>query len=813
MIQGISLSKRARRAASLRIPLGLALIASTVLAQPATTQFATGVTGASGSVVLNGSGINPATGNFFRYLWTADPVNGLCRLDPDIDTPGVHGINPATCVTAAAGAALNAGQLTFDPTNNNIYAVDLSGKSNGILRLHFVPPGDAGHGLVNSVQLEVVGAGCNIGPNQPTAAALGPDGNLYVGFKRVNNVMRIVAPQTAPLPCSNVQATVIAAGGSVLGIGWVGHDIFIANKTPTGVVTNGDACFTPPNGNNPCTVGTFLPALSTGVVASDQPFPSATGKDVFVGGIGSVAKFSEATNTITPNYGGATFANIGAMTVDTRNAASPVVYVGDDPSAGFSPTGGRWFQISAAPPPPAPPGTPVNVTAAAGQASATVSWTPAADGQPVTSFTVHNSSASNGVPAPDVLVTAAPGTSIVPTSATIPNLAVGVTYQFEVLATNAQGSSAFSLPSNGVTPFALTVPSAPTNVVGLAGDASVSLAWTAPASNGNTPITSYTVTVLAGGLPTGITVTVPGNSTGALVSGLTNGTTYTFTVHATNAIGNSPESLPSAPVTPVQPPPVTAPDMSITMSGPASAPFNTSATYILTVVNNTLSAIAPQVNVTDTIPLGATLSSAVPSQGNCAFAGATLSCQLGTLAGGGAAAITVILNLSGTITTQAAVVALDAGGSPFTDPTPANNTASVTTSVAVPPTTTDIQVTGSAQNGGPAHGTADTFVWQIKDNQSIVANAVVFTTTLAPSFQFTSASANAGGVCVTPAPGSFGGVITCRTAWLPGGQTMNVVVNFVPTAIGTIPASGSATFTGTDTNPANNSFTVTIQVK
>jgi hypothetical protein len=233
----------------------------------------------------------------------------------------------------------------------------------------------------------------------------------------------------------------------------------------------------------------------------------------------------------------------------------------------------------------------------------------------------------------------------------------------------------------------------------------------------------------------------------------------------------------------------------------------------LTVVNNDVSVIAPQVNVSDTIPLGATLSSAVPSQGACAFAGATLSCQLGTMAAGGAATITVILNLSGTITTQGTVVALDANGAPFTDPTPGNNTASVTTSVAVPSTTTDIQVTGSAQNGGPAHGTADTFVWQIKDNQNIVANAVAFATTLSPSLQFTSASANAGGVCVTPAPGAFGGVITCRTASLPGGQTMTAVVNFVPTAIGTVPTSGSATFSGTDTNTANNSFTVTIQVK
>ncbi len=791
----------------------LAFVSASANAQITTFQFASGVSGPSGGVVLNGSGISPATGNLLRHLWSADPVNGLCRLDPDIDTPGSHAINPATCVTTAAGAALNTGELSFDPTSNNIYAADLGGKSNGILRLHFLAGSDSGHGLIDKANIQVVGAGCGIGANNPTAAALGPDGSLYVGFKRVSNIMRILAPQTEPLPCSNVQANVITVGPQITGLGWNGHNLFASGKALTAVATNADVCFTPVNGNNPCSVGTFLPALGTGVVASDQVLPSTSGKNIWVGSLGTVAEFSVTTNTITPNYGGATFSSIGGMAVDARNAASPIVFVGDDPSGGVNPTAGRWFEISSAPPPPAAPGTPVNVTAIAGQGSATVSWTPAADGQPVTSFTVHNSAASNSILAPDVLVTAAPGTTIVPTTVTISPLTVGVSYQFEVLATNGIGSSAFSAPSNPVTPFALTVPSAPTNVAASAGDASAQVAWTTPASNGNSPITNYTVTALVAGLPTGITATVSGNSTGVLVTGLTDGTTYTFTVHATNAIGDSPESLPSAPVTPAPPPLVQTPDMSITMSGPATAAFATSATYTLTIVNNTISAVAPQVNVTDTVPLGAAVSSVVSSQGSCTSAGTQISCQLGTMAGGATATISVVLNLSGTITTQATVAALDFNGSLFTDPTPDNNTASVTTSVAVPPTTTDVQVTGSAQNGGPNHGTADTFTWQIKDNQSIVANAVVFTSTMPSSFQFTSASANAGGVCVTPAPGSFGGVITCRTASLPGGQTMTVSVNFVPTVVGTIPTAGSATFTGTDTNTANNSFTVTIGVR
>ena len=103
-------------------------------------------------------------------------------------------------------------------------------------------------------------------------------------------------------------------------------------------------------------------------------------------------------------------------------------------------------------------------------------------------------------------------------------------------------------------PTAPATPSAPT---ASAGDGQATVTWTAP-DNGGSAITRYTVTPYVGAAAqTPKDVTGSPAPTSTTISGLTNGTAYTFKVSATNAIGTSTQSAESNAITPVTAPPTT----------------------------------------------------------------------------------------------------------------------------------------------------------------------------------------------------------------------------------------------------------------
>jgi hypothetical protein len=191
------------------------------------------------------------------------------------------------------------------------------------------------------------------------------------------------------------------------------------------------------------------------------------------------------------------------------------------------------------------PSVPTGVTAVAGNTEATVSWTaPSSNGgAAITSYTVTS------VPGA-VTATAAAGT----TSATVTGLTNGTDYRFYVTAANSAGSSSPSATSDTATPVAPSAPDTPVITSVSARDSAVEVYWSPP-DTGAASVTGYVLDVDQGGSQQA-TVSEPASATSATVTGLTNGTDYTFTVTADSDAGNSPASPSSVAVAPR---PATAP--------------------------------------------------------------------------------------------------------------------------------------------------------------------------------------------------------------------------------------------------------------
>ena len=145
---------------------------------------------------------------------------------------------------------------------------------------------------------------------------------------------------------------------------------------------------------------------------------------------------------------------------------------------------------------------------------------------------------------------AAPGTTGIFTVAAT-GLTPGTAHVFAAYATNGMGTS-YSATGTFTTAPAVTVPGAPLGVTLTSGNGSMTVSFTAP-SNGGTDITRYTITATpVGGGPA---LTATGTGSPITVTGLVNGTRYTFTVAASNGLGTSPVSAPSEPAAPCIPPP------------------------------------------------------------------------------------------------------------------------------------------------------------------------------------------------------------------------------------------------------------------
>lgn len=683
--------------------------AQTLITPPSTTiqylgvpnpqnNTAAAVTAPLGGIILKGTAISPVTGQPFRHLWVDDATSGICRIDPDLDSPGPYAINLQTCPFKINGASITGGPMSFDPTphfldpanptvaTNYLYFADEQRASEGVMRIGYLASGDSGHGFLNFASLFVMGGsttgarfgggttGCAVpgNPGTPHSTVLDPLGNLWVGYKKSGSVVRFNQPGTASETgfgtCDQFITVVATIDTKSDGLAFIGHTLWGTDGTSPFFIKNADTtCLVPPHGicTAPNDIIYVLGAAPIGAAAvavmSDQYYPAINGNNVYIAlqeavavppappnppdnvawlGNASAADPGMANTTLDVTFMGTfdplTGSNppptiLSGVAVDPTDPANVVAYSSDDYSGGGVLAKGMWFQscqgtAPALPPGPgftplncptpvatAAPGAPQNVFGVASNNAVTVNWSPAQSNQPVTSYTVTTTTAGPAV-APVTVVPVA-GSNFPPTSVLISGLVNGTSYTFTVTATNASGTSPASAPSTPVTPPGIAVPAAPTGVTALAGDTEASVSFTVSPPPQGAPITSYLVTSAPGGIVVSIPPPASGNIATALVGGLTNGVSYTFTVQAVNVAG---ASAPSASSNAVVPSAAHVPVLNVGISGPSSvssAPAQ--VTYTITVTNpiTATSNFPANVSVTHTLsPIRAVIDAAGASR-------------------------------------------------------------------------------------------------------------------------------------------------------------------------------------------------------
>jgi uncharacterized repeat protein (TIGR01451 family) len=774
-------------------------------------------------------------------------------------------------------------RMRYDPTadggNGNIDLLSVFGMAGN-------PSGARFHGGQTGCQLPQVQAigSVALGPDGNLWATLAKGGSILrinnpatatdTGFGTCSDFVQVVASSPDGVTTGD--------------LAWIGHDLWSVDGTSPFFISNADTtCQAMSPGMTPtCNATSALAAVGAATTTnSDQLFPQLNGNNLYFG-LSAVAVAptapgrvfwvadAQGAQIVDPNFiNPADVAAylppsflapfpfpLGAMSevaVDYVDPGNLVVYSGDDssnngvtipPTVVGSPTGigdGRWWQTCLGTPPvvlppfatnvikvnncPTPaatavPGSPTVARAKATGANVSVSWSAAQSAQRVTNYRVRTF--ANAVFFSDSIVTPA-GTPFPPTTTAINGLASGPgspTYTFRVSAINGIGESGFSPLSNSIKLPETDAPGIPTTVSAIAGNASALVSWNPPAQTGGAPITAYTVTAIRQSIRTATTVTVAAPNTTAAISGLINGSNYSFSVHASNAGGSGLESTPSNLVTPT----ATVGAVSVSVAGPPIPDLQflpAKITFNINVTNTTPNAISAGsvlATLTQALPDGAFIFFAQPTQGTCGNGGPgvlAVTCPLGTLAPLATATINVIVQIQAkTVTLNAGFSGTDINALPvaaFGTFTPAPP--------SPPPPATDIQLTGSAANGGPTvtgtlpAGAPDTYTWQIKNAQNITAPNVNFTSTMPGSLTFDSVTLNpaAIGTCSGPAVGSLGGTITCNIPSFGGpgnvGQ-FTVVVGVHVVQIGTIQNTGNVIYKG-DTNTANNTSTVTIKSK
>ena len=202
---------------------------------------------------------------------------------------------------------------------------------------------------------------------------------------------------------------------------------------------------------------------------------------------------------------------------------------------------------SSASPTAGPPDPPTGISLSSADTHATFTWTNAApDGSAIWSQVIY-AYGMTSVSAHEPVTTTRTDCSGSP--CTVTGLTIGLIYYFDIATINDAGEGPLSETLGPVTPAGL--PGAPTIISVTPSDSSARIRWVDGASNGS-PVSPWTIYVFAESSLVATKTDCPGSP--CTVTGLTNGTSYTFEVSDTNDMGEGPRSAASSEVTPAGPP-------------------------------------------------------------------------------------------------------------------------------------------------------------------------------------------------------------------------------------------------------------------
>ncbi len=228
-------------------------------------------------------------------------------------------------------------------------------------------------------------------------------------------------------------------------------------------------------------------------------------------------------------------------------------------------------------------------------------------------------------------------------------------------------------------------------------------------------------------------------------------------------------------------------------------------TYTLAVTNKGPSD-SSAVTVKDTLPAGTTFKSAAPSQGTCSASGPTVTCDLGPLASGGSAQVSITVEVAATTTGSLKNTATVEGPEP--DPDKSNNEASVEGPVTPPvPTDPNLKVTKTADTSSPQVGKPFAYHVEVTNMNGGEAKNVTVVDTLNGRVKVTSIETEAG-KC-----GAQGSTITCTIPSIPVGKTVHITYTVVTEAAGQLKNTVSAQAANGEKVPGNNRAVKSVMAK